>query len=234
MPAEAGCGEPSQQVSTFRWQRSHHNPLWRRTAEGSVARWAGVHAVEYCTGSGRRPGPNEGGGLPARGGRSTLPRDGRRGVRGCPSGGDPLPCGNGATASGAGGASVRSAVRTFLLASLAALGALVGGGVLVLREVGEDEAVDEARRTALLTGQGIVEPALTDAVLAGRGPAVERVDRLVTERVLDDRVVRVKLWTPEGRIVYSDEPRLIGPATRWGRTSGPPCGRAPRRPRRAT
>ena len=112
--------------------------------------------------------------------------------------------------AGRGAPSARSAVLTFLLASLAALGALVGGGVLVLRAVGEDEAVDQARRTALLTGQGIVEPALTDAVLTGRGPAVARVDRLVTERVLDDRVVRVKLWTPDGRIVYSDEPRLIG------------------------
>ena len=28
--------------------------------------------------------------------------------------------------------------------------------------------------------------------------------------MLRDGVVRVKLWTPDGRIVYSDEPRLIG------------------------
>ena len=28
--------------------------------------------------------------------------------------------------------------------------------------------------------------------------------------MLDDRVVRVKVWTRDGRIVYSDEPRLIG------------------------
>ena len=40
--------------------------------------------------------------------------------------------------------------------------------------------------------------------------ALERLDRLVQERVLSDRVVRVKLWTRDGRIVYSDEPRLIG------------------------
>ena len=30
------------------------------------------------------------------------------------------------------------------------------------------------------------------------------------ERVLSERVVRVKLWTAEGRVVYSDEQRLIG------------------------
>jgi signal transduction histidine kinase len=33
---------------------------------------------------------------------------------------------------------------------------------------------------------------------------------MVQERVLGERVVRVKLWAHDGRIVYSDEPRLIG------------------------
>jgi two-component system, NarL family, sensor kinase len=32
----------------------------------------------------------------------------------------------------------------------------------------------------------------------------------VQERVLGDRIVRVKIWDADGRIVYSDEPRLIG------------------------
>ena len=106
--------------------------------------------------------------------------------------------------------SVRSTVAGFVLASLAALALLVGGGILVLREVGRREAVDDARRSAALVGQGIVEPELTDALLAGRPDAVARMDRVVQERVLGDRIARVKLWTPGGRIVYSDEPRLIG------------------------
>jgi signal transduction histidine kinase len=36
------------------------------------------------------------------------------------------------------------------------------------------------------------------------------VDRLMHARILRDPVVRVKIWTPDGRIIYSDEPRLIG------------------------
>jgi signal transduction histidine kinase len=32
----------------------------------------------------------------------------------------------------------------------------------------------------------------------------------VDQRVLDHAVVRVKIWTPEGTIVFSDEPRLLG------------------------
>ncbi len=105
---------------------------------------------------------------------------------------------------------MRSTVAGFALASLVALALLVGGGIVVLREVGRREAVDNARRSAALVGQGIVEPELTDALLAGRADAVARMDRVVQERVLGDRIARVKLWTPGGRIVYSDEPRLIG------------------------
>ena len=109
-----------------------------------------------------------------------------------------------------GGASIRGAVARFVLAGLAAVAVLVVGGVLVARPIAERQAVDEARRLTTLAGRGIVEPALTDAALAGRPVALTRLDRVVQERVLDDEVVRVKIWTPTGRIAYSDEPRLIG------------------------
>ena len=83
-------------------------------------------------------------------------------------------------------------------------------GWFVLDRVSEDEAVEEARRLATLAGRGVVEPALTGAALDGRPAALENLDLLVQERVLSEDVVRVKIWTPEGRIAYSDEPRLIG------------------------
>lgn len=97
-----------------------------------------------------------------------------------------------------------------MLAGLVALAALAVGGYLVLRPLGEREAIDDARRLATLAGRGVVEPALTDAALDGEPAALARLDRVVQERVLGDDVVRVKIWTPEGRIAYSDEPRLIG------------------------
>lgn len=46
-----------------------------------------------------------------------------------------------------------------------------------------------------------------------RPAAIERVDDVVRGDVLDDSLVRVKIWTASGRIVYSDEPALIG--TTW-------------------
>jgi signal transduction histidine kinase len=106
--------------------------------------------------------------------------------------------------------SVAGAVAKFVLASLVAVAVFVLGAVLVLRELGQREALQDARELAELVGQGIVEPALDDGLLAGDPAALARLDRLVQERVLGDRVVRVKVWTRDGRIVYSDEPRLIG------------------------
>jgi signal transduction histidine kinase len=47
-------------------------------------------------------------------------------------------------------------------------------------------------------------------VLTGDPTAIDRINTVVHERILSERVVRVKVWTPDGRIVYSDEPRLIG------------------------
>ncbi len=109
-----------------------------------------------------------------------------------------------------GRASVRGAVVRYALAGLLALAVVAVAGALVLDRVSEDEAVEEARRLATLAGRGVVEPALTDGVLAGDPDALAALDLVVQERVLSDDVVRVKVWTPEGRIAYSDEPRLIG------------------------
>ena len=100
----------------------------------------------------------------------------------------------------------------FVVAGLAAVMVFLIGSLLVLRELGRRDAVRDAQAFAVLAGQGIVEPGLTDAVLAMRPNELQtrRLDRIVQERVLSDRLVRVKLWTREGRIVYSDESRLVG------------------------
>jgi two-component system NarL family sensor kinase len=107
-------------------------------------------------------------------------------------------------------ASVSSAVTKFTLSGLAAL-ILVGiGGSLVLRRIGISEAIDEARQLTRVIGKGVVEPHLTDGVVGGNRKALARLDRVVRDRILRDPVARVKIWSPDGRIVYSDEPRLIG------------------------
>lgn len=91
--------------------------------------------------------------------------------------------------------------------------ALVVAGVvsyLVLRDVGTSEALKNARQLTELVGKGIVEPNLTRGVVGGDPAAVARFDHIVQERVLRDPIVRVKIWTPTGRVVYSDAAWLIG------------------------
>src|SRR5215204_1884226 len=113
-------------------------------------------------------------------------------------------------------ASVARAVVQFVVAGLVAVVVFVAGSLLVLRELGHREAVNDARTLAVLAGQGIVEPVLGRGLLSGDPAELGRVDRIVQERVLNERVTRVKIWTGSGRIVYSDEPRLIGAVYRLG------------------
>jgi signal transduction histidine kinase len=101
-------------------------------------------------------------------------------------------------------------VAQFALAGLAVLAVFGVGSVLALRALAHHEALRDARQFALLAGQGIVEPTIGPALLRGDAAAIAAVDRVVQERVLGERVVRVKLWSREGRVLYSDEPRLIG------------------------
>lgn len=97
-----------------------------------------------------------------------------------------------------------------MAAGLVALAVFLVGAILVLRDLGETEALRDARQFATLSGQGIVEPVLRDAVLDGDASALGEIDVVVQERVLGDRIVRVKIWDRAGRVVYSDEPRAIG------------------------
>jgi signal transduction histidine kinase len=108
-------------------------------------------------------------------------------------------------------------VAQFAAIGLAAV-AIVGFATLVAsRRIGEREAITDARTTTLIKAQGLVEPVVTDG-LATRDPAaVAAVSDVVEHGVLDSSsLVRVKIWTADGTIVYSDESRLEGSNYRLG------------------
>ena len=106
--------------------------------------------------------------------------------------------------------SIRRPVVQFALAGFVVVVFFLTGSLFALQRIGQSEAARDARQFALLSGQGIVEPVLRDGVLSGDDESIAALDQIVQERVLSDRVVRVKIWTRDGRVVYSDEPRLIG------------------------
>jgi signal transduction histidine kinase len=83
-------------------------------------------------------------------------------------------------------------------------------GAFASRRVAEREAVTDAAHTTDLIAQQVVQPAITNGLISGDPAALAAIDRLVRHQILSSSLVRVKLWTATGRIVYSDEPRLIG------------------------
>jgi signal transduction histidine kinase len=105
---------------------------------------------------------------------------------------------------------VALAVAQFALIGLVAMVIVGIAAALMLRDVGRSEAIDDAKRLTTLAGRAVVAPALSTAALSGDAQAVARLDRLVRTRLIGDSIVRVKLWRPDGTIVYSDDHRLIG------------------------
>jgi two-component system, NarL family, sensor kinase len=106
---------------------------------------------------------------------------------------------------------VWQAVVRYLVISAAALALISVLGVFLFERSGQAEAIRDAKDQTRASSRWAVEPELTDGVVRGDPTALREFDRVIRQRVLrDSAVVRVKIWDRSGRIVYSDEPRLIG------------------------
>jgi len=98
-----------------------------------------------------------------------------------------------------------------LLVALGVVLVVVGAlGSFAAQRLAEREAVNDAAVTADVLAEAVITPALSDALLAGDALALGAVDTVVRDRVLGEQVVRVKLWAPDGTVVYADEPQLVG------------------------
>lgn len=94
------------------------------------------------------------------------------------------------------------------------LALVLGGSVALARQIAEREAVNAAASATDMLAESVVQPALEDDLLSATPEAArERLDEAVRTHVLGtSSVVRVKLWSAQGVVVYSDEPRLVGRA----------------------
>lgn len=106
--------------------------------------------------------------------------------------------------------SIAGAVARFAITGLAGLGLLTFVAIQLLSSRGTSEAVRNAKALTQLAARGIAQPYLTPQLLANQPGAIRAMDRTARTRLLADPVVRVKIWNSAGRIVYSDEPALIG------------------------
>jgi signal transduction histidine kinase len=101
-------------------------------------------------------------------------------------------------------------VIQIIAGALAVVAGVTVAGAFASRRVAERESVTDAAHTTDLIARLVVQPAITNGLVSGDPKALAAFGRVVHQHVLSSSIVRVKLWTAAGRIVYSDESRLIG------------------------
>ena len=79
-----------------------------------------------------------------------------------------------------------------------------------MRRLGNEEALRQAERIALVAGQGVVEPRLTEGLMRGDSSSLLTIDEVVSGSVLRGPIARVTIRDPAGRVLYADDPALIG------------------------
>lgn len=100
-------------------------------------------------------------------------------------------------------------VAAVVAASLVVLTVIAVLGSVVARRISEEQGVHDAAKTTDLLATSVVTPQLTDAMLADAAIA-RRVFAPFANALTSDPVLRVKIWTSSGRILWSDESRLDG------------------------
>jgi signal transduction histidine kinase len=106
--------------------------------------------------------------------------------------------------------SVARLIGRFAVAGVVVLALVSALTALASRRIGTDQAIADAQRVTYTTGKGIIEPLLDPRLLEQDRDALEHLDRAVRDTVLRGSLVRVKLWSQDGVVLYSDESRLIG------------------------
>ena len=105
---------------------------------------------------------------------------------------------------------VRRILVTVAVGALLALIVVSVLGVVAARTLAERQSVNDAANTADLLAEAVVQPALQDSITSQDPQAVAAVASALQEYLSTSSIVRVKLWSSTGQILYSDEPRLVG------------------------
>src|SRR5919107_4521360 len=90
-----------------------------------------------------------------------------------------------------------------LLAALAAVVVALALGAVAARRLAEGEAVRDSAERADLIVNTALQPVLTDRLTAGDADAMQALDRVVREQLIGHPLVRVKIWSTDGRVLYS-------------------------------
>ena len=107
------------------------------------------------------------------------------------------------------GSSVTRTVAIFVVLGVLVLGLVAGAGFLVIRRIAVERALEGARELTAFSSE-VVQKRVSNGLVKGDAVATGEVARIVGDSVLHEPIVQVKLWGPDGTILYSTEPRVIG------------------------
>jgi two-component system NarL family sensor kinase len=102
------------------------------------------------------------------------------------------------------------AVSRFMLGSLVAIAVVLVGGFFSLRNIAIVQAERDTRERVRIEGDLVASSGVDVSALPDDQAEQRTLSNLVEAKILNTSVVRVKLWTADGRILYSDQRELIG------------------------
>jgi len=105
--------------------------------------------------------------------------------------------------------SMRRVIVSVAVAALVVLGIVAFVGSVIAKRIAERQGVHDAAVITDLLATSAVQPRLTDAVLTDRAAAA-RAFQQIAAAVVVDPVTRIKIWRPDGRVLWSDDASLIG------------------------
>jgi signal transduction histidine kinase len=105
---------------------------------------------------------------------------------------------------------VRGAVIRFVLWSLAVLGLVATGTLLLSTPLAQRLSLREATARSVAYANMVVKPLVDDKVLAGDPTATDALVKLMHSRMADGSIAHMKIWTADGRVLWSDEDGVSG------------------------
>jgi len=106
--------------------------------------------------------------------------------------------------------SIAVLVAQFAAAGAVVLLALAVATAWLAREAGTRQAIDAAEQVAWVAARGVVEPRLESGVVGGDPRQLAEFDQAMRDFVIQGTLVRVRLRDRTGRVVYSDNQRIVG------------------------
>ncbi len=109
-----------------------------------------------------------------------------------------------------GRSEVYKAVRQFLLMGLVALVVVTTPVAFWIWSEAEHHALENSKQATENLAQNVVAPLLDEGVLQGDPAGIARLDERLRPWVGERSVFEIRLWDASGRMVYSDDEKLIG------------------------